>query len=441
MKLQKCHTRGVIQTVEKFGINLISAVIIMIISFLLLSENLWAATHTAATCSQSDVGTAIRAASEGDVVLIPAGDCTWGASGTYLSVKKAITVQGAGKGVTNITLSETGGTWGNAVIRISAAAIVRSMTINGPNTSPVAAFSTSTANGWRITDIDYNGGTKGAYFVYVGNVYGLIDNNDITGNAGTAELIFVRGPTDSWQTPHSMGGADNVFIEDNTFNGIGYVSDCNSNARCVIRYNTITGPMKVDGHGVASNTPARGVRHMEIYNNALTNTASYWAVMELRGGGGRVFNNTITAAGSWVILTDYGYTATWPNFGNVCQCPANYPVTDQIGVGIDTKSAASEPMYLWNNTKAGVMLTSSTLTWKSTANCTATCGAFNLTDVIKEGRDYFISDTKPAAMSGYTPYTCPHPLAGLSGTCDSIIAGTARYNVTGPMPPRNLKIK
>jgi hypothetical protein len=111
----------------------------------------------------------------------------------------------------------------------------------------VAAFATGTANGWRITDIDFNGGTVSAYFVYVGGVYGLIDNNDITGASGSSELIFVRGPADSWQTPHSIGGADNVFIEDNTFNGVGYVCDINSNGRAVVRYNKITGQVRLMG--------------------------------------------------------------------------------------------------------------------------------------------------------------------------------------------------
>ncbi len=388
--------------------NLISTVFFVIIGFILLSGNLWADTRTAASVSMTDVQAAINSASSGDIVLIPAGTSTWGAANTYLSVNKAITLKGAGQGQTIITLSDSGGKYTNGTIRISAAATVMSMTIIGSNANPVCAFSTGTANDWRITGIEYVGGTQGAYFVYVGNVYGLIDNNDITGAIGNAELIFVRGPTDSWQTPHSIGGADNVFIEDNTFNGSGYVCDINANGRAVVRYNTITGKMKIDGHGKASNFPPRSVRHMEVYNNTWTNTGDYWAAIELRGGGGRVFNNVIESTSTiWVFLTDYGYTATWPNFDNTYQCPSDYPVDDQIGVGMDPKTGASEPMYLWNNTKAGEPWV---LTWKSTKKCTATCGEFSVSDIIQEGRDYFMSDTKPPEMTGYTPYTYPHPL-------------------------------
>src|SRR3990167_1497438 len=421
MKFYKCHIRRFIRSVGKIEVNLISAIFVIMLDFILLSGTGWAATYTAATCSALDVASAISNASSGDTVIVPAGNCTWGESGTYLSVNKAIVLKGVGQGQTNITLSDTGGTYTNATIRISAAATVRGMTINGSNAESISAFSVFIVNGWRITDIDYNGGTSGVYFFYVGNVYGVIDNNDITGGAGTAELIFVRGPTNSWQTPHSIGGADNVFVEDNTFNGPGYVCDCNSNSRCVIRYNTITGTMKIDGHGKASNNPPRGVRHMVVYNNTWTNTSNYWTAIELRGGGGRVFNNVIESSSViWVYLTDYAYTATWTNFSNTCRCPADYPVDDQIGVGRDPKLGASEPMYLWNNTKNGLPLS---LSWKSTDSCQATCGVFSVSDVIVADRDYFISDTKPAAMDSYTPFPYPHPLT-----------------IT-PNPPSNIKIQ
>lgn len=362
----------------------------------------WAATRVASSPAMVDVQAAINTAVDGDVVEIPAGIATWGASNTYLSISKAITLRGAGKGITVITLSDTGGKYGNGTMRISAAATVRSMTINGSNAAPVTAFSISSKDGWRITDIDYNGGTTDGYFVIVSNVYGLIDSNDITGANGSAELIFTRGRTDSWQTPHSIGGADNVFIEDNIFSGRGYVCDINANGRAVIRYNTISGAMKIDGHGKASNTPARGVRHMEVYGNRWTNTSNYWAAIELRGGGGRIFDNVIESTSSvWVILTEYSATGTWPNFGNVCQCPGNYPIDDQIGVGMDPKAGGSEPLYLWNNTKNGAPWT---ITWPATTSCNATCGTFTMPDIIKEGRDFFMSVAKPEAIASYVPY-------------------------------------
>ena len=50
-------------------------------------------THTAASCSQADVTAAISAASDGDVVIVPAGNCTWGST---LIINKGISLQGPG---------------------------------------------------------------------------------------------------------------------------------------------------------------------------------------------------------------------------------------------------------------------------------------------------------------------------------------------------------
>jgi len=406
MNFYECSIRRFMQAAK---INMIAAVFVINIVFVLLSGAVWAVTYTAATCSADDVASAIALAFSGDTVIIPAGECTWATNRTYLSVNKAITLTGEGQGITIITLSDSGGLYGNGTIRISAAATVRSMTINGSNVNRVTAFSVSTANGWRITDIDYNGGTAGAYFVIVGNTYGLIDNNDITGAAGTAELIFIRGPTDSWQTVNSIGGADNVFIENNTFNGSGYVCDINSNGRAVIRYNTITGKMKVDGHGIASNTPAHSFRHMEIYNNLWTNVeeGGSWNAIEFRGGTGRIFNNTInnTLLGK-IVLKDYCVlSGRYSNCGDRYNCPSDYPITDQVGRGYITGDQDLEPLYLWNNSK-----NASTGTNVDAAVAACDEGDFTMGDIIMIDRDYFESEAKPAAMDGYTPYTYPHPL-------------------------------
>ncbi|MGO8817315.1 MAG: hypothetical protein ACLQVG_21935, partial [Terriglobia bacterium] len=53
-------------------------------------------TRPAASCSTSDVQTAINSAAEGDTVTIPAGTCTWTAGVTIAG--KGITVAGAGSG-------------------------------------------------------------------------------------------------------------------------------------------------------------------------------------------------------------------------------------------------------------------------------------------------------------------------------------------------------
>jgi hypothetical protein len=415
-------------------------------TFLLLACSLFtitdpatAATVSAASCEQAAVNAAIAQASTGDIVQVPSGTCTWGSSRSFVSVNKAITLRGAGRGATVIEIASTAGSWTNATIRISAAAEVRGFTIKTVTSGSSGTAFSASANGFRISDIVYlnQASTTNGYFVYAG-AYGLVDNCDITGGSGSNELIFARGPTNSWQTDHSIGQADNLFIENNEFDGRGYVCDCNSNSRCVVRYNSIAGPMKVDGHGKASNSPPRGVRHMEVYNNLWTTNSTFWSAIEIRGGGGRIFNNVATNSSSArLYLTDYAATNVWSNFGDVCQCPANYPIDDQIGVGKDPKTAAAEPLYLWNNSMSGAEWP---LTPKSTAACTATCGTFAITDIVQPGRDYFTSASKPEALAGYQPFTCPHPLAG-SGTCGPA-AGREGYSLVAPppTPPTNLRV-
>jgi hypothetical protein len=190
----------------------------------------------------------------------------------------------------------------------------------------------------------------------------------------------------------------------------------------VVRNCTITGAIKVDGHGLASNgSPARGVRNMEVYNNTWTYSSPFWAAIELRGGTNMVFNNTSAVSNGWFFLTDYGYLATWPNFGNVYQTPVNYPITDQIGVSKDPKTAAGEPNYVWGNRAAGsvwprqtkaVPAAASTLYQSQTGTA-----SFTEYDMIRANRDFFaeagFDTTQPggvtigtsAEMAATTPTT------------------------------------
>lgn len=386
------------------------------------------ATYICPTCSQDDFENAVYnlATSSGDIIVLPAGSATWGNSGRVNSgiiflETSGVMVQGQGVS-TNITLDDSGSASG--VIAINATTIFSSIQINGSNSTGVAAFSVGSFSGsFRITSINYVGGSGAGYYVNLnyGANYGVIDSCQIEGGAGNHELIFGRGPSNAWQLPNTLGGANNIFIENNTFSGLGYVCDANANAGFVIRYNTITGTIKVDGHGSASNSPARSFRNMEVYGNHWTNTAvGFWSGMEIRGGTSRIFSNTMDNTYSgWLYLEDYGYQAEWPNFGNVFQTLINYPILDQVGVGEDPKAAASEPAYVWGNVQAGSAWPRSTkspdpgaitLYQSQTSNPSAT---FTERDIIQSNRDFFsdagfdtdtgVSIGTTAAMNAYTP--------------------------------------
>jgi hypothetical protein len=112
-------------------------------------------------------------------------------------------------------------------------------------------------------------------------------------------------------------------------------------------------------------------------------------------------------------------------------CPADYPALDQIGRGQQIQDAeVSDPLYMWNNTFNGDPATEADPGAPVDA-AVAQCGdpTYVATDIIKPGRDYFMSSTLPAGVCPDVPYTCPHPLTGLTGRCDSTAAGTTGYDL------------
>jgi hypothetical protein len=76
--------------------------IIAFIIFILATLPAYADTHVAASCSDTHIQAAIDAASDGDTVTVPAGNCDWSGDVT-IPAAKGITLQGAGIGATNIT--------------------------------------------------------------------------------------------------------------------------------------------------------------------------------------------------------------------------------------------------------------------------------------------------------------------------------------------------
>lgn len=328
--------------------------------------------------SQKDVKAAIGNALPGDTVMIPPGTFTYGAKGDVVWIPKPITLAGSGRDKTTIVIADTSGRYTNGAIRLYAAATIKDLTVKGAQTKVRTPFTAGKAKGWRITNVEFvQTEGKGSYFLYVHGGFGLVDNCTINGAAGNNELIFTRGPHDAWQTDDTIGTADNVYIEDCIFNNRGYVCDINSNGKAVVRFCTINGDMKVDGHGKASNTPPRGVRHMEVYHNSWTKKRMGWLTVEMRGGTGHLFNNT--AVHGNFMLREYALHSKWGNFPRKMTLK-DYPIDDQIGVGKDPKKGGSAPMYIWNNRMA------SGAAWKRSVR---KLGEFTEADVIAPDRDFF----------------------------------------------------
>jgi hypothetical protein len=395
-------------------------------------------TYYLADCSQDAIedcyyrgivnGVFVKNMEAGDTIVLPAGSGTWGAGNRgnqgRIFFILPITVRGQGDS-TVITIDDSGLTYTAGVINLWASITWADMKVIGPLSRPVTPFNGQPYNGtdFRITNVTYEGRGGAAYFLYTAfGSRGVVDNCRFTGGTGNTELFFGRGPSDAWSKDNTLGTNNNVFIEDCVFGGSGYVNDANSNAQMVVRFCTITGAIKVDGHGVASNSPARSVRNLEVYHNTWTSSdPGGWPAIEMRGGVCRVFNNTNTGSRGAFFLTDYGYLATWPNFGNVYQTPTYYPIKDQIGVGKDPKVAGSEPTYVWGNKRStnpwqrefkAIPAAAITQYRTETGNASAT---FDETTMIQANRDFYadagfdttqsagVSSGTKAQMLAYTP--------------------------------------
>ncbi len=280
----------------------------------------------------------------GATVTIPAGTYTYFVGGGTITIPAGITLSGASKATTTINMSaEAVFGYNVGSITLNEGSVLSNITINGPDATQVIPIITSYGAGtWRVTNVDYNEYPgRSMYFIKMQQApSGLMDHCVIVAGSGNSESIFSIGPTNAWQVASGIGDANAVYVENCTISGSGqgYVNDANDNSKVVYRFNTIAGGMKIDGHGRASNS-ARGVRRMEIYcNNWTYNTIGGWSAIEARGGKNMIFNNTAVIAGQGAAfyLSDYGYLGMFSGFQYRYQTPQNYPLSDQIGVGLDT---------------------------------------------------------------------------------------------------------
>ncbi len=466
----------------------ISTIVIILVG-LLFYQNSYADTHMAASCSYTDVNNAVTASSTGDTVSVPSGSCDWGAN--YLTITKAIKLVGAGTSQTTGTrITGTGNTtYGFGIFKIDTGSTestfpfemtgfrVTSTIIGNKNMIRISGA----GSGWRIHGNYFykNATTEDAVLnVYPSSntshrLFGLIDNNVfenikiyVTGTLPQANL--------SWMAPAQWGTDQAVFIENNTFIGpsprYGLRIDSQLGARLVIRYNDFK-DARLEVHG-ACQTTVRGARSSEIYNNNMmaTNNPSEGLSLALRAGSHVIARNRIAGVYTYNGKVGVDNRRAWfdsactSGFGNADGTSAydtynanpvhsgtasNINVIPLDGIGVGTGAIGSQtqdPVYVWNNIAGNVCISGTAKygecdTSAGKTACVAgggTCSTQANTpnsvhrrnDInnqlyqILANRDYYENTARP----GWTPYACPHPLAGLTGSCDSAKVGTAGYN-------------
>lgn len=372
-------------------INLMKRLLLLLVCLAFVGS-IKATTYNAASVSRADVLTAINSATNGDIVIIPAGTANW--SSVIDFGTKALKIQGQGIGVTTINNTGTGTGFGGSyafVFKFTTHATlptrITGITFNGASDSGYkSALNITSGNGTATFRIDncrfYSAGGGATFIQSEVQGKGLIDHCIFVSEDPPNEMIHNEGyggaAATGWAYAVTPGSDDALYVEANTFtfNATGnpayfWGSSAMQNyygSRTVFRYNTNT-MCQFDNHGTAGN---RGGRWYEVYSNSFVTVANadQSEYMALRAGSGAVFGNTRTGpnsgSGSIRLREEDG---------------GSYPQQDQVGRG---QNQTLDPLYLWNNS--------------------STFNIYSDSSLIQLNRDYYLS-----ARPSYTPYQYPHP--------------------------------
>lgn len=399
------------------------------------------ATINCDSCSQTDVQAGIDASSDGDTVVIPAGDCSWTARVEIVS--KAITLQGAGVGQTLIRRNIASSSERALRLSVTSGELVTIKDIewrnevNASNEGIVQIGGTWTAahNSYRITDCKFYQ-TRAGRMVKVNGLYGLFDNctfEDVNGG-GQGISVFKsdnEAATNTWHTAQAFGTTNFVTVEDCLFDyddDADGVMDCYDGSKILFRSNVVVNS-NLGWHGADSGP--RSLRLFEIYNNWFTNTTGspFYTAIRSRGGTGVAYSNIVSSGfNSWILFShnaaDPTYSrAVWGLMTGSDPADGNfdafgYPGLDQVGRGSfpagtrwydegitsyvdeDQDYEELDPVYLWSNTVNG------------STTPTASVGLpTESSNIIIEGRDYHDNVEHPS----YAALVYPHPLRGEGG--------------------------
>ncbi len=364
-----------------------------------------AADVAAANCSQAAVQAALVSASEGDVIRVPTGACSWG----NMSLQKGVKLIGAGASNTRITMTGT-----LTMVKHPT----RSVELSGFTFTSNSARILVVQGAWQdapplIHDNVFTVSGSGNAIRYETNG-GVIYRNTFNGTWDESAIQHkAMSHGQSWTTADTMGTKDNdgrrnLYVEDNTFNNLtNQGTDFDDNSRVVFRYNVLN-YSSFNSHGL--DTSEAGVRHFEIYGNQFNYSGSSvnqnWQIW-LRGGTGVIFNNKVDEI-------NYGPKSEFQMSVRAAQTPGQYPATGgccttypclrQIGQNTDGVKVFTDPVRLWGNT--GVLTSPPKSGAWGLNEWPQQCNAPSLSTFLQENRDFVFASTPKV---GYAPYAYPHP--------------------------------
>lgn len=297
------------------------------------------------------------------------------------------------------------------------------------------------------------------------------------------KLRFVSNTTGvaGWEVVSNWGmndsnGDKHLYVENNTLINVFESPDIDDDGQLVWRFNTLTnvggGSHGVDTSGIL------GARLMEVYGNKYvidttpiggtcgSNPPNQNNIFDLRGGTALIHHNIIPnpsnttwgpkSAMTWHVeelQRNGGGYPCWGAGGGMANVPGTYPSPHNVGwgwingtgstVGITSsfqpptsQTQDLEPTYVWSNRGTGNFDAVSLVDY-GVSNPSHGCATDGITGpyasistYVIENRDYYLDTDAPTGQpGGYTPYTCPHPWTGASGSCDLSTPGTDGYGV------------
>ena len=297
----------------------------------------FATTRNAASCSSTDVQSAISSASSGDTVVLPATcSATWSSPVTISGKSITLLGQTSCTGTpassctdsTVITNATSGDTGALAVTGLTASNFVRVSGISWVSqtgtSDGIVQFTGASAQQTRQVGFrfDHNHVTvTTGRGMGVFQIWGLIDHNIYTRNGSLQELetegssIGSDGGFTPWTFPLAFGTNNAIVIEDNTFiDSTGKdsgedVIDCYTGVQLTIRHNQFSNS-HFGCHGTDSGNN-RSAFSVEAYANTFTNnTSSTYRAMTLRGGTALYWGNTFNGSNSsWNGVSPMTYRA------------------------------------------------------------------------------------------------------------------------------------
>jgi hypothetical protein len=275
-----------------------------------------AQTINAATCNNTDVQAALNSVTaDGAVVNVPAGTCTWSAPVNYTQVFST-TIQGqstcTGTGTLSPVCTDSTTVAGSEYYFTVKTAAGKALRITG-FTFQVS----STFNGLlRITGpstqlrLDHNHFYHMQAIAIIDGPLGVADHNYFDMN--TTQSVFnglrlkqnawngFNWGDGSWADDSHWGTSKFFFFEDNTvYNG--FVDDCDTGARFVMRHNFFR-DATIQGHEMAGRW--NGCRAMEVYSNTFladeAGSANIADAILIRTGTGLYWGNTVQSSGGFV---------------------------------------------------------------------------------------------------------------------------------------------